>query len=125
MKLKTGIQSGVFNKGLVCVDFDGVLKSLESPWAGSAVAAGEPLAGAVLFMEEASKNFRVGIFSSRNFEPGGITAMKGWLRSHGFSVSDLEFPKSKSPCFVFIDDRAIPFSGTFPTMAEIRSFQQR
>ncbi len=125
MKLKTGIQSGVFGKRLVCVDFDGVLKPLELPWPGAAVAVGEPVAGAVQFMEETSKNFRVGIFSSRNFEPGGISAMKGWLQSHGFPVSDLEFPTSKSPCFVFIDDRAIPFSGRFPTMAEIGSFQQQ
>jgi len=75
-------------------------------------------------MEEVTKNYRVGIFSSRNFEPGGIAAMKGWLQSQGFPVSVLEFPTSKSPCSVLIDDRAIPFSGTFPTMEEIGRFQQ-
>lgn len=124
MKLKTGIKSGTFGKRLMCVDFDGVLKSLEPPWMGASVAVGEPIPGAIQFMQKAVKNFHVGIFSSRNFEPGGIPAMKGWLQAHGFLLSELEFPMSKSPCFVLIDDRAVPFSGTFPTMEKIGSFQQ-
>ncbi|RLC19976.1 MAG: hypothetical protein DRI57_05860 [Deltaproteobacteria bacterium] len=124
MKIKTGLQSGSFGKRLACVDFDHVLMSPASPWPGASVATGDPVPGARQFMEEVTKNYRVGIFSSRNFEPGGIAAMKGWLQTNGFPVSELEFPTSKSPCFALIDDRAIPFSGTFPAMEEIGRFLQ-
>ena len=124
MKLKTGVQSGSSGKLMACVDFDNVLMIPDSPWLGASVAKGAPVPGAKQFMNEVTKNYRVGIFSSRNFEPGGIAAMKGWLQSQGFPVSELEFPTSKSPCFALIDDRAIPFSGTFPTMEEVGRFQQ-
>jgi len=81
MKLKTGLQSGSSGKLMACVDFDNVLMIPDSPWLGASVAKGAPVPGAKQFMNEVTKNYRVGIFSSRNFEPGGIAAMKGWLQS--------------------------------------------
>src|ERR1700743_3429981 len=52
-------------KPILCLDFDGVIHSYASGWKGADVIPDPPVAGAIEFIREALKHFRVAIFSSR------------------------------------------------------------
>lgn len=113
------------------LDFDGVIHSYTSGWQGTKVIPDEPVLGAIDFLMEAVRSFKVTIFSSRNFQEGGIAAMQDYLRKELLKktgchkcVEDvmrkIEFPFIKPAYSVFIDDRAFRFEGIFPTTIEIK-----
>jgi hypothetical protein len=121
-------------KPILCVDFDGVLHSYTSGWKGGDVIPDPPVPGAIAFLREATKHFRVAIFSSRSNLPGGQTAMREWIGRwmHEERLSDdeelswcglLEWPTEKPPAMVTLDDRAITFDGTWPAMETLKAFQ--
>lgn len=128
-------------KPILCLDFDGVIHSYASGWEGADVVPDAPVPGALRFIVEAVSEFRVAIFSSRSNQPGGIDAMKQWLLGHlglylaqteGVAeasaavtiVNDLiDWPTEKPPALVTIDDRAICFDGTWPSMKSLRDFK--
>ncbi len=107
---------------LIC-DFDGVLHSYTSGWKGADVVSDPPVPGAIEFLREATKHFVVAIYSSRSGQPGGIGAMKEWLRTYGGGSLDITFPIEKPAAFLTIDDRAYLFTGTFPDPASLLSFK--
>lgn len=92
-----------------------------------------PVPGAMDFIRDATKHFRVAIFSSRSNQPGGVEAMQEWVEKYiirrTFDLSsrkaflDLEWPLEKPPAMVTIDDRAITFTGTWPTIESLKAFQ--
>lgn len=106
---------------ILSVDFDGVLHSYESGWKGAAVIPDRPTPGAIVWLADAVKLFRVAIFSSRSHQPGGIEAMRRWLLHYALEhfqdeakvswVGQVEFPLEKPPALVTIDDRALTFDG--------------
>lgn len=109
----------------LCVDFDGVLHLYESTWAGPTHIPDPPVPGAIEFLTEAVHSFHVCIFSSRSSEDGGIQAMRNWLTYYELPadvLNKIEFPTSKPSAFVTLDDRAITFTGMWPTMAELTAF---
>lgn len=123
-------------KKTICIDFDGVIHSYTSGWCGADVITDLPVPGAIDFLKEATKHFTVAIFSSRNHQPGGKDAMKNFITywatnkpNNNVSWVDvswvdlLTFPTEKPAALVTIDDRAIPFKGTFPTIEEIKGFK--
>lgn len=102
------------------------------------------------FLRDAVLQFDVRIFSSRSKYFGGRWAMRRWLRHHlvefawknikvdAFTTEDvrelheawasgvlslISFPTSKPPAHVTIDDRAVTFTGTWPSMGEISDFK--
>jgi hypothetical protein len=87
------------------------------------------------FLTDATEKFEVHIFSSRSGKPGGISAMYGFLAKGlrrywadmpevGEKVlSRLKFPMEKPHAAVSIDDRAVTFTGIFPDVDELLSFQ--
>jgi hypothetical protein len=114
------------------VDFDGVLHSYASGWKGAANIPDPPFPGAMDFLREMTQHFRTDIFSSRSNMEGGIPAMIGWIErnallEHGAGgigwVSQLVYPTVKPPARVSLDDRAITFTGRWPTVAELRDFK--
>lgn len=113
----------------ICVDFDGVLHSYTSGWKGEEVVADPPTPGAMAWLTELQRDedLKVLIYSSRSKAPAGVVAMRGWLREHGapfgLDVDKLEFPTEKPAAFLTIDDRAICFQGTFPTLGAIHDFK--
>lgn len=126
-KSKTG-------KPILCLDFDGVLHSYASGWKGADVVPDPPVPGAIAFLREAVRHFRVAIFSSRSNQPGGLTAMHEWVGywSVAERLSDdeelswcgeLEWPAEKPPALVMIDDRALTFTGAWPSMDELKNFR--
>lgn len=114
---------------ILCLDFDGVLHSYASGWRGADVIPDPPVPGAIEFLREAVKHFRVAIFSSRSNQPGGIEAMKAWLITHIPEGNDngwwltIEWPTEKPPAMLTIDDRAITFDGTWPAIADLLAFK--
>lgn len=130
---------------ILCLDFDGVIHSYTSGWKGADVIPDDPVPGAIPFMYEALTQFEVCVFSSRSHQPGGIAAMRRWLDHHedrwisglarsglpipapaqlGVHLSEaLKWPTEKPPATVTIDDRAITFDGTWPSMELLAKFK--
>lgn len=78
-------------------------------------------------------DFDVVIFSSRSNQPGGLDAMKKWLKEHagnawwespaGPGIEDVRFVTEKPPAMVTIDDRALTFTGVWPSMEVLKTFK--
>jgi hypothetical protein len=120
-------------KQILCLDFDGVIHSYSSGWKGADVIPDPPVDGAIAFMLGALERFDVVIFSSRSNQAGGLAAMQRWLKEHagstwyespaGPGLEDVRFVTEKPPALVTIDDRAITFTGTWPSLSEIAAFK--
>lgn len=123
-------------KPILCLDFDGVIHSYTSGWQGAGVANDPPVAGASEFLHEATKHFRVAIYSSRSKSFGGRACMKRYMCRHfdqmltfspdhrmDFLYEELSYPWFKPSAFLTIDDRAITFLGEWPTIDAMKSFQ--
>jgi hypothetical protein len=118
-------------KPILLVDFDGVIHSYASGWQGPDVANDPPVPGAMAFLEEATKHFVVAIYSSRSSQPGGVECMRDYIKRAAFVdpemwsdwVGLLQFPLDKPPAFLTIDDRALTFEGTWPSIEKLKSFK--
>lgn len=121
----------VMNRPILCLDFDGVVHSNVSGWEGPRWIPDPPVPGALRFMLEAlEQGFDVVIHSSRARSPGGIWAMRRWLKrsamatgevmwdrdqfGHLPGLRDVRFSRWKPPAMVTIDDRGYRFDGFFP-----------
>ena len=122
------------NKPILCLDFDGVLHSYSSGWKGARNIPDQPVEGAIRFILEAlGAGFDVVIHSSRGRYFGGRRAMRQWLKRHagaawyespaGPGVEDVRFPLLKPPAHVAIDDRAVTFTGRWPSLDSLKSFK--
>lgn len=120
-------------KPILCLDFDGVIHSYASGWKGANVIPDPPVDGAIAFMLGALHHFDVVIFSSRSNQSGGVPAMRAWLRKHagqawyespdGPGLEDVRFVTEKPPALVTIDDRALTFDGTWPSIQTLQEFK--
>ena len=120
-------------KPILCLDFDGVIHLYTSKWQGAEIIPDEPVPGAIAFMLAALHEFDVVIFSSRSNQPGGLKAMREWLRKHagqtwhespaGPGLEDVRFVTEKPPATVTLDDRALTFTGIFPAVSQLKSFK--
>lgn len=119
---------------ILCLDFDGVIHSYSSGWKGAAVIPDPPVPGAIEFIYSAVEHFRVAIFSSRSRQDGGIDAMRGWLRMALAAAIDdkadvdrvfalIEWPEEKPAAMVTLDDRALTFTGEWPSIETIKNFK--
>lgn len=112
----------------ICIDFDGVLHSYTSGWQGEGVASDPPVPGAIEWLRDLIRNpnFEPVIYSSRSKHLSGIQCMQAWLTRHGLSHEDLDklqFPTQKPAAFLTVDDRAICFDGTFPSLLTMGDFK--
>jgi hypothetical protein len=131
-------------KPILCLDFDGVCHSYTSGWQGAAVIPDPPVPGLFEFLSKAHQYFEIHIFSSRSHQLGGIEAMQTWFRHHmsvwvhGSVLSPmssqeeallytlpgwLHFDTVKPAAAVSIDDRAITFTGQWPSIDFLITFQ--
>ena len=115
-------------KKILCVDFDGVIHSYKSKWIDEKTIPDLPVDGAIPWLYDATRVFRVVIYSSRSKTKDGIAAMRKWLAMHALYMlgpehpmatgeSDVEFSNEKPAAFLTIDDRAITFHGDFTTLS--------
>jgi len=124
---------------ILCLDFDGVLHSYSSGWKGARNIPDPPVPGAIAWLDSLVedgeavcamaprfRDFDVCIYSSRSRYWGGRKAMKKWLLKWGFrpdKIENIRFPLMKPPAFLQIDDRAVTFTGTFPSVQEMLAFK--
>jgi len=120
-------------KFTVAVDFDGVLHSYISPWVAPHVIPDPPVEGAMEWLFKTIQKFEVVIFSTRCRTWRGRRAMRRWLLLHAGAIcyysyhldnmarglEDIRFSYTKPVALVYLDDRAMRFTGTFPTVDEI------
>jgi hypothetical protein len=120
-------------KPILCLDFDGVLHAYTSGWQGVDVIPDGPVPGAMFFLLQAVRRFDVCIYSTRSNDPAGIMAMdraiKEWLDAELLPVQvaevrwHIKFPAEKPPAMVTIDDRAVTFTGAFPSVEDLLAFK--
>lgn len=116
------------SKPILCLDFDGVIHSYTSGWKGANVIMDSSVPGAFDFIRRAQEHFRVAIFSSRSNQPGGLEAMKNYVALNselGFKdpIEDIEWPLEKPSAMITIDDRAITFTGEWPSIDALLAFK--
>jgi hypothetical protein len=106
-------------KRTVCLDFDGVC-NLYTGWKGEdeLFAPRNGLMEFILAMQGQGR--RVAVFSTRPAEK-----LEAWFLQHFgdpatalIALGDLFFPAKKPPADVYIDDRAILFTGSFDGLDE-------
>lgn len=122
-------------KPILCLDFDGVIHSYTSGWKGAHIVSDPPVPGAIEFLKAAVEKFEVHIFSSRSRQDGGGTAMRTWLGNHIINADPMvmtqnppwfaaiKWPLEKPPAMVTLDDRAITFTGEWPSLDELLAFK--
>jgi hypothetical protein len=118
------------SKPILCLDFDGVCHSYLSGWKGADIIPDPPVEGLFEFLREAQKHFEIHVFSTRSLQDGGVEAMKQWFDEwhdrQNFKMlppPNLHFPVEKPPAFVMIDDRAMTFTGTWPSIETLKDFK--
>jgi hypothetical protein len=120
------------SKPTLCLDFDGVLYDNRTGWESDMNVSGGPVPGAMQFLRDAVERFWVTIYSTRSGSQHGRNVMEGairrWLiQEHGEVIGRvvygmLDFPPSKPAAFVSLDDRALTFTGTFPSLDTLLAF---
>jgi len=120
----------VKGKPILCLDFDGVCHSYTTGWKGVDVIPDEPVPGMWRFLEAAIQQFDIHIYSSRSHEPKGRVAMQQWFLKHansGFQQDIarkwLVFPTKKPPALVTLDDRALTFDSSWPSVQTLLDFK--
>lgn len=126
---------------IICVDFDGVIHSYTSGWKGVGVISDPPVPGAIAWLQDnlpipesiwaAAPQHHgpiVVIYSSRSKSWRGRRAMKRYLIENGLPAAYiregiLKFPIFKPAAYLTIDDRAVCFTGEFPSKAEMLGFK--
>lgn len=106
----------------ICLDFDGVIHSYQHGWQGEAVIPDPPVHKVDLAIKELRKDYRVVVFSARCRTDEGVEAIRAWLKKHNIEVD--EVCRHKPPALVYVDDRAVRFSGDWQqTIADIHTFK--
>jgi hypothetical protein len=106
----------------IAIDFDGVINSYTSGWTEGRLPD-PPNPGALDFIREMRRtNHEVVIFSSRAKNGRAVAQIKRWLESFGLEATHtqaIRITNRKPPAVIYLDDRAVRFTGTFPTAAEV------
>jgi len=125
-------------KPILCIDMDGVIHQYSLGWQDGTLYDGVT-PGFFEWAEQATKLFRLVIYSSRSKSEEGRDAMVAWLvgqrrkwrEQGGIHETDdalsFEFAQEKPPAWVTIDDRAVTFRGDWNaselTPDALRSFK--
>lgn len=116
----------------VAVDFDGVIHRYDSPWINAHTIPDAPVDGAIEWLWFTMQKLDVVIFSTRCKTWRGRRAVRRWLKRYsdgrwyeypggGYGLEDVRLSYEKPPALVYLDDRAMRFEGTFPTVQQIHA----
>ena len=107
----------------VCLDFDGVIHSYQSGWQGAEIIGDPPIHKVDAAIRKLREDFRVVVYSARCCSEEGRVAIQNWLARHQIEVDDV--CEHKPPAHVYVDDRAVNFSGDWDqTIADIKAFRK-
>jgi hypothetical protein len=107
----------------VCLDFDGVIHSYVSGWRGIEVINDPPIHGTDEAIRRLRKQYRIVVHSARCATQEGRDAVETWLKKYNIEVD--EICEHKPPALVYVDDRAIRFTGDWIAVADqIRDFRK-
>lgn len=118
-------------KKTLCLDFDGVIHSYTTGWNGHERIDDPPVPGAMEFLYDALQTFKVAIYSSRSSSESGILAMQSYVEKHAKEANfdygrpwwlQLEWPVNKPAAHLTIDDRALTFTGEWPSIPSLVNF---
>ena len=126
-KVQKGENSGVIQSGninTIAIDFDGVINSFKSGWKG-AEFTDEPVNGAFEAINILlSEGYKVVIYSTRAETVEGKNTIYNYLLKNNINISEIEVTDKKPIALVYIDDRAINFSGNWnETLDKIKDFK--
>lgn len=107
-------------KPLLCVDFDGVLHRYSQGYKDGSVYD-IPTPGAQDFCTGALEVFDLVVYSARARTESGVSEMRAWMQEHGFP--HMPITCEKPPAFLTIDDRAVTFTGEWPTADTLLDFK--
>jgi hypothetical protein len=111
----------------IAMDFDGVINSYKSGWKGPTETDEPVLSAAESISSLFNRGYRLIIFSTRAQTPEGVETIREYLRKHtenDLLVNSIEITDRKPIADVYIDDRAIPFTGNWEeTLEKIETFE--
>jgi len=121
----------------ILIDFDGVLHSYTSGWQGKSTIPDSPVPGAMEFLQQLIDDpglepviWTSRVHCSESEDPADSEnakqAIREWLYLQGMGpdeVHTLKITSDKPPATLIIDDRAIQFSGAFPSTQWIHEFK--
>ena len=127
-------------KYTIGVDYHGVLCRYRDGkhWEADKISPDIPNEGAISWLLEASKSFHVAVTCARAaLKPEVVGELCEWLVRHGIPRECLTLvepspmvrsqriwvARFKPRCWLYIDDRAYCFEGTFPSVNEIERFR--
>lgn len=114
-------------KPILCIDFDGVIHDYKKGWQDGSIY-GNATPGFFAWLEQASRLFKVVVYSSRSKTEEGrknmaqaigkwsIDAVVSGEISSDFDMGilgDMDFASEKPPAYLTIDDRAVTFHGSW------------
>jgi len=113
------------NENHIGVDFDGVLHSYTTPFAGTDYIPDPPVEGSLDAVKRlCEQGYVIIIFSARAAEESAIDAIWEWLEKYGFSDYISEVTNIKPCCKVIVDDKCITFKGNWgETLYDIDTFE--
>lgn len=106
-------------KPTVVFDFDGVIHDYTG-WKGETVIDGKPIAGIETILNMFT-GYRLVIVSSRAINPDGKQAILDWLTYYKLDKYFDDITAIKVPAIMYIDDRAIRFTGNIDNDKETLS----
>ena len=101
----------------VVFDFDGVMHPYKRGWEGAENINEGPTPGIEKVIKELRDDgYRIVIMSTRASDQPGRIAINNWLEKYEIEVDEITW--KKVPAIVYIDDRAIQFTGDTKTLKE-------
>jgi hypothetical protein len=113
-------------KKCIAVDFDGVIHKYSEKWKDGTIYDG-PISGVKEALEKLSKNYKILIFSTRNFDRIGedgkdqknqIKEMEQWLNKYNIPYDEIYTGTGKPIAKLYIDDNAYRFEGSWSTAVQ-------
>jgi hypothetical protein len=111
----------------IAIDFDGVINSYTSGWRG-ATETDDPVVSAATAIDGLfNRGYKLIIFSTRANTLEGVETIREYIRRHTENdplADSIEITDRKPIADVYIDDRAIPFTGNWAeTLEQIETFK--
>jgi hypothetical protein len=121
------IQEARGGEKTIAIDFDGVINSYKSGWKGPTETDEPVLSAAESISSLFNRGYKLIIFSTRASTPEGVETIREYLRKHtenDLLVNSIEITDRKPISDVYIDDRAISFTGDWEdTLKKIDDFE--